>query len=83
MQSRSRPVILREVEVSDSAILINVVGILYAILIACGILNSCDRSCVSGALTRQAVDLRLSRICDVAQAFAGFVNDLIRMVAVS
>ena len=83
MQSRSRPVILREVEVSDSAILINVVGILYAILIACGILNSCDRSCVSGALSRQAVDLRLSGICDVAQAFAGFVNDLKRAEAIS
>lgn len=67
----------------DSAVLINVFGILYAILIACGILNSCDRSCVSGALTRQAVDLRLSGICDVAQAFAGFVNDSKRAEAIS
>lgn len=70
-------------ESADSAVLINVSGILYAILIACGILNSCDRSCVSGALTRLAVDFGLSGICVVAQAFAGFVNDLIRAGAMS
>ncbi len=56
---------------------------IYAILIACGILNSCDRSCVSGALTTLAVDLGLPGICIVAQAFAGFVNDLKRAEAMS